>query len=200
MATRFLVTWDYLCPFARNAHEHVVSAVQAGADWDVGFRFFSLSQSHVPDGEEPVWQDPARHPGVLAGLAGVVVRERQPERFLDVHLGLYRARHDEGLDLRDQHVVAGVLDRAGVDAGAVLREVEAGWPSKQAQAEHDEAVQTWGVFGVPTFVIGDQAVFVRLMQRPQGDANLAKATIEKILGLVERFPELNEYKFTRIPR
>ena len=34
----FAVTWDYRCPFARNAHEHVVTGLQGGADWDVVLR------------------------------------------------------------------------------------------------------------------------------------------------------------------
>jgi len=37
MSLTFAVTWDYRCPFARNAHEHVLTALDAGADWDVRF-------------------------------------------------------------------------------------------------------------------------------------------------------------------
>jgi len=29
------VTWDYGCPFARNAHEHILTGLAAGADWGV---------------------------------------------------------------------------------------------------------------------------------------------------------------------
>ncbi len=200
MTARFSVTWDYLCPFARNAHEHVVTAIKAGADWDVRFRFFSLSQSHVPEGGEPVWVAPDQHPGVLAGLAGVAVRERWPEQFLDVHLAFFRARHDQGLDLRDRAVIAHVLYGAGIDGNRVLNEIDSGWPLERARADHEEAVQRWAVFGVPTFIMHDLAVFVRLMHRPQGDAKLAEAAIERVLDLAAEFPQLNEYKFTRIPR
>ena len=31
----FAVTWDYRCPFARNAHEHLAAALAGGADWEV---------------------------------------------------------------------------------------------------------------------------------------------------------------------
>jgi hypothetical protein len=43
----FAVTWDYRCPFARNAHEHVLDGLAAGAEWDVTFLPFSLGQVHV---------------------------------------------------------------------------------------------------------------------------------------------------------
>ncbi len=52
----------------------------------------------------------------------------------------------------------------------MLAEVDAGWPAKQIRTEHEDAVSRLGVFGVPTFIVGDQAVFVRLMARPEGDA------------------------------
>jgi len=200
MATTFDVTWDYLCPFARNAHEHLVGALGAGASWDVHFRYFSLAQSHLEAGAATVWDEPASHPGVLAGLAGLVVRERYPERFLAAHQALFSARHDQGLDIRDSDVVAQVLDATGVDGDAVVDQALSAWAVDQARSEHDEAASRWEVFGVPTFIVGDRAVFVRLMSRPDGDAKLAEATIEHVLELVEGFPELNEYKFTRIPR
>ncbi|MGD0381819.1 MAG: hypothetical protein ABSC30_17760 [Acidimicrobiales bacterium] len=98
----FGVTYDYRCPFARNAHEHLVVALRGGADWDVEFTPFSLSQAHVEEGGLPVWDDPAKAPDLLAIEAGLVVRDEFPDKFYDVHLGLFTARHDRGLDLRDE--------------------------------------------------------------------------------------------------
>lgn len=200
MTRSFDITWDYLCPFARNAHEHLVEALRAGVGWDVHFRFFSLSQAHVGEGGTPVWDDPAEHSGVLAGLAAIVVRERHPERFLDAHLALFAARHDWRLDLRDRGVVAATLDDLGLDGASIVEQALSPWAIDKARDEHEEAVRVWDVFGVPTFIAGDKAVFVRLMNRPEGDAKLAEATIERVLDLLDGFPELNEYKFTKVPR
>ena len=44
---RFAITHDYLCPFARNAAEVVVRALEAGAPFQPDFRAFSLSQVHL---------------------------------------------------------------------------------------------------------------------------------------------------------
>ncbi len=196
----FSVTWDYLCPFARNAHEHLATALRGGAGWDVDFRYFSLAQAHVPQGRAPVWDDPLGQPGVLAALAALVVRERDPEHFLDAHITLFAARHDQALDLRDREVVARSLDEVGLDGAGVVNEAVSGWAVERARAEHDELVQRWDVFGVPTFISDDKAVFVRLMSRPDGDAKLAETTIERVLDLLGNFTDLNEYKFTKIPR
>jgi hypothetical protein len=200
MSRSFAVTWDYRCPFARNAHEHLLTALAAGADWDVRFLAFSLDQTHVAEGEPPVWEVPDRYPGLLVNLAGIVVRERQPERFLAAHQALFDARHDHGRDVRDRAVVGATLTAAGVDGDAVLAEVDAGWPLEVLAAEHTDGAKRLGVFGVPTFVVGDDAVFVRLMHRPEGDAGLATATIERVVDLSSAWPELNELKHTTIPR
>jgi hypothetical protein len=43
-------------------------------------------------------------------------------------------------------------------------------------------------------------VFVRLMHRPAGDGELGRTTIERVLDLMAGFPELNEFKHTKILR
>lgn len=199
-ARTFTVNWDYRCPFARNAHEHVVAALQAGAPWDVHFVPFSLEQAHVREGGTDVWDDPSKGPILRPMLAGIAVRDTEPERFLDAHLGLFRARHVDGLDLRDEAVVAGVLAEAGVDPAGILDHVADGWPLEVFRKEHEQAVAEDSVFGVPTFVTGGRAVFVRLMDRPEGDGERARATVERVLDLLTGWPALNEFKLTTIPR
>ena len=200
MTRSFSINWDYRCPFARNAHEHVLAGLRAGADWDVRFLVFSLEQAHVEEGGTPVWEEPDRHPGLAANLAGVVVRDRSPEQFPAVHEALFSARHDDALDLRDRTVLTKVLDQAGVDAGSVLSELDAGGPLDVLKAEHTESVQELQAFGVPTFITPDAAVFVRLMTRPASDGALGQTTIERVLDLMAGFPELNEFKHTKILR
>jgi hypothetical protein len=201
MARRqFSVTWDYRCPFARNGHEHVLAGLGAGAPWDVTFVPFFLNQAHVPEGGTPAWDDPKSEPDLLSLAAGVVVRDQMPEAFPSVHRALFSARHDQGGDLRDRQVVAEALRAGGADADAVLAEVDAGWPAKAVRDEHERVVSELGVFGVPTFVLGDRAVFVRLMDRPGDDGALGRDRVDRVLDLLADHPELNEFKYTRVHR
>jgi hypothetical protein len=196
----FTVSWDYRCPFARNAHEHLVTGLRDGADWDVTFAPFSLSQVHVAEGEPSVWDTPEKAPDLLALNAGVVVRDRFPDKFLDAHEALFAARHDHSGDLRDESVVREALSSAGVDADAVFAELAEGWANDEVRKTHEWEVETHHMFGVPTFVVDDQAVFVRIMTRPRGDAELARKTIEQVVNLIVSTPELNEFKHTSIRR
>lgn len=195
----FSVTWDYRCPFARNAHEHVVEALRAGAPWDVTFVAFSLGQAHVAEGDPDVWDRPESETGLLALQAGVVVRDQQPELFLAAHEALFALRHDHGGHLRDEAALRGALQSVGVDVERVFDEIATGKPLEQVREEHEGTVGEHGTWGVPTFAVGDQASFVRLMHRPQGDAILATRTVERVLDLLD-WPELNEFKHPRLPR
>jgi 2-hydroxychromene-2-carboxylate isomerase len=200
MPLQFAVTWDYRCPFARIAHDHVVEALLAGADWDVTFVPFCLGQVHVEEGQPDIWETPDADTGLLALQAGVVVRDSFPDRFLAVHRGLFDARHVEGAALRDEAVVRRVLTDAGVDADAVLAQIATGAPLETVRKEHEAAAHGDDVWGVPTFVAGGRAAFVRLMSTAEGDAELARRSIERIVDLLTGWPELNEFKHTSLAR
>jgi hypothetical protein len=199
MRTSFGVTYDYRCPFARNAHEYIVAALRAGADWDVDFIPFSLSRIHDEEGDTPVWEDARRAPDLLALEVSVAVADIYPDRFLDVHEALFAARHDQARDLRDQLVVLDVLNSAGLDGTAVLERVADGSAHFEVQKRHESAASEHQVFGVPTFITGHDAAFVRLMGRPKGDGELATRTIERLLDLIGGQPDINELKHTTVP-
>jgi hypothetical protein len=196
----FSVTWDYRCPFARIAHLHLVEGLEAGAEWDVRFVPFSLGQAHVEEGEPSVWDDPDSDSGLLALQVGVVVRDRFPERFSAVHRAIFDARHVHGAHIRDRDVLEKLLADVGVDAAAVLAEVDGGEPLRTVRREHEAAVADADVWGVPTFVVGEHAAFVRLMEGPDGDAARARRTIERVVDLLDGWPELNEFKHTSLRR
>jgi 2-hydroxychromene-2-carboxylate isomerase len=173
----------------------VVAAVRGGADLDIRYLAFSLDQAHVEEGEPPVWE---RAPdewgkGLLALLYGIACRDRFPEQFLDAHLALFGARHDQGQKLEQEDVLRAAVQSAGIDPDAVAAEVSSGGPLQTLAAEHSEAVDSWGVFGVPTYIEGDQAAFVRCMERGRVE------DLERVLDLLS-WASLNEFKRPTIPR
>lgn len=201
MSRPFTLAFDYLCPFARNASEHVTAGLRSGADWDVTFAPFSLAQGHVEEGEVAVWdrERPLATAGVLALAAGVAVRDTVPERFLDVHDALFAARHDHGSDLKEREVVADALAVAGVDPTPILTEVDHGTALGTVRTEHERLAGSHEVWGVPTFVTGTRAVFVRLLERPHAEAAVTRARIEQVLDLVDGSTVLHEFKQSDLP-
>ena len=196
MSVSFAITFDYLCPFARNLNESVLEGLAEGATWDVAFRPFSLSQTKVEDGQPDVWERPAGSDGtrgVPALLWGIAVHQQWPDIFPAFHQSLFGARHDQGRDIGDNSVLSEVAHAAGLDAPAVADVVAGGGPGRTLREEHQDLVAGWDVFGVPTLIVGDEAVFVRSMERHRPDE------IARLLELVS-WTNLNEFKRTRIPR
>jgi hypothetical protein len=196
MATPFAITFDYLCPFARNANEAVIEGLGRGSAWEVAFRPFSLAQTKVEEDEPAVWERAAGSDGTRGVLAlqwGLAVRDNWSDRFHDYHLALFAARHEHGADIGDAAVLGAIADSVGLDSAAVGAEVESGVPLRTLQAEHGELVEKWAVFGVPTFIANGEAVFVRMMERHRPDE------IVRILEMLD-WVGLNEFKRTRVPR
>jgi hypothetical protein len=64
---------------------------------------------------------------------------------------------------------------------------------KSLAAEHTESVDRWGVFGVPTFCEGEEATFIRFMERGRTD------DLSRAVDLLA-WSRFNEFKRTRVPR
>jgi hypothetical protein len=199
LMTRFSINFDYLCPFARIANEMVVNALEGGADHEVAFRAFSLSQVHTEDGEPEVWRTEPRPSGVTALEWGIAIRDDFPEAFPAAHLAIFSTRHDLGRDINDLEVIREAVASAGLDPDEAAKVVAGGQPAKTLAEEHTRSVDEQRAFGVPTFFLDDRAVFIRLMQRKTDPAE-ARATLDRLLDVLTGWPELNELKATRIPR
>lgn len=198
MTRAFGLTYDYRCPFARLVHDHVVEGLRGGADWSVTFLPFCLGQAHVEEGMPDVWNSPDSDSGLFALQTSISVRDRQPAVFLDVHKALFDHRHVDGGSLRDRAVLADILKSNGADAESAFADVDSGRTLEVVRHEHETYVRSHSVWGTPTFVVRDSAVFVRLLDHARGDRELGRATIERILDNID-WPILNEFKHTSIP-
>ena len=199
MTRRFALTWDYRCPYGRITHDHVVTGLRGGADWDVTFLPFSLGQSHVEPGMPNVWDAPETDSGILALQVGIAVRDNQPHAFVDLHHALYEFKHALGGNIRSREALSNVIKGCGLDPDSVFAEVDSGRPLATIAREHTQYANSHQVWGVPVFVVDDKAVFVRLLDRAEGDEALAINTIERILDNID-WPILNEFKHTSVPR
>lgn len=199
MTRTFTVNFDYRCPWARIVHDHVVTGLRGGADWSVTFTPFCLGQAHVEEGQSDIWDRPQDDTGIDALQAAIAVRDTQPNFFVPMHEALYEYRFAQNGDLRQRESLNAVIAPCGVDVDAMWSEVESGRPLATIKAEHTGFAVTHSVWGVPTFIVDDKAVFVRLLNRPLGDVALAVSTIDRLLEKME-WSILNEFKHTKVPR
>ena len=194
----FDLSFDYRCPFAKNLHLHVIEALRAGADFEVNFVPWSLSQGSRGDGPD-VWNDPAYDGDLLSLAAAVSVRDQQSEYFLDAHEALFRARHERAIRLVTLDEISNVLAPLGVDMAMVAADVASRRPHEVIAASHKE-FERFEAFGVPTFVVNDDATFVRYMSEPGDDPAQSVELITALLSMMTNRPDLNEFKHTQLQR
>lgn len=194
----FGITFDYRCPFARLVHNHVVTGLRDGAEWDVTFLPFCLGQAHVEEGQTDIWDRPDDDSGLLALQVAISLRDNQPDAFLGFHYDLFEHRHNGGGNLRDEDVLSRIIEKSGGNADSAFADVQTGRPLQVVKEEHSRYVASHSVWGTPTFLMDDKAVFVRLLDHAHGDAATARETIDRIIADI-RWPILNEFKHTSVP-
>lgn len=198
MTRSFGLTYDYRCPFARLVHDHVVEGLRGGADWNVTFLPFCLGQAHVEEGEEDIWTRPHDDSGLLALQLSISLRDQQPTAFLDFHQSLFNHRHMGGGSLKDRGTLTRLVTDAGGDADTAFADIDSGRPLDVIKTEHSTFVRSHQVWGTPTFIVEDKAVFVRLLDSAHGNQSIGAATINRILDDID-WPILNEFKHTSVP-
>ena len=195
----FDLSFDYRCPFAKNIHLHVITALRAGADFDVTFVPWSLSQGSRSEGAPDVWNDPVYDADLLSLAAAISVRDQQRAYFLDAHEALFRARHDRSIRLVTLDEISNVLAPLGVDMARVAADVASRRPHDVIAASHKE-FERFEAFGVPTFVVDNDATFVRYMSEPGDDPAVSVELINTLLSMMTNRRDLNEFKHTQLPQ
>ena len=95
---------------------------------------------------------------LLLMRAAVALQLRQPDRFLPYLDAVFTAIWVDGRDMNDASVVAGVVQRIGLDPASVMAAVTDPAVKTTLKGTTDEAVSR-GVFGAPTMFVESQMYF-----------------------------------------
>ena len=193
----FALSFDYRCPFAGILHRHLISAIRSGADYDVDFVPWTLTQSHRKERDLDVWDDPARDDHLIALAAGVSIRDQQTDVFLNAHEALFVARHVNGIRLGTFDQIVEALSGLSVDLEMLEGDLLSRRPHRVI-GENYRSFEKFEAFGVPTLVVGDAAVFIRYMDPPTEDATKSTELIDALVSMVTTRGSLNEFKHTRL--
>jgi 2-hydroxychromene-2-carboxylate isomerase len=116
-------------------------------------RRYAERQGLVLKGTEKIWESSLPNIGILWVME--TARERLPAYLRAVYPPFWRRE----LDIEDISVVEAVLEQAGVSADGF-----AAYASGPGRARHDQLQPQFhpnGIYGVPTYVLGDEILFGR---------------------------------------
>ena len=102
--TSFAVTWDYRCPFARNAHEHLLAGLAAAPTGTSPSCRSRSARCTSRKATRRIWDRPERRlaacsPSRRASSSATA----SPTPFLAVHRALFAARHVHAKRLDEDH-------------------------------------------------------------------------------------------------
>jgi predicted DsbA family dithiol-disulfide isomerase len=139
--------FDPLCPLAWRTALWV-REVRRIRPVDVTWRFFSLEVVNRKEGTEPDYQNAYG----WAGLRTLALARRQGGNELveKVYLALGASQHGRQQSIRDAEGVRAALREAGLDAAMVDAALADETTIEDVLADHQEAVQRYRAFGVPT--------------------------------------------------
>ena len=162
----------------------------------VTWRYFSLEQVNSQEGPEwKLWEQPDSYfsKGRLAFQAAEAARRQGPDAFERLHMGLLKARHEEGKSLAERAVVLDVAQRAGLDVARFERDLGDRSLLRRLGEDHTHAVEKYGVFGTPTLVFANGgAAYLKL--RPAPPAQEAMRVFENLRQSIAGWPFIIEVK------
>ena len=152
-----------------------------GEKLQVDWRPFSLEQSNSKEGPEwKVWEQPN---GLLALRAGEAAKRQGTKVFDDFLIALMKARHEDRKELTDPEVIDEAARSAGLDLGQFKEDLVDPDLLQGIVKSHTQAVEEYGVFGVPTFIFPNGfSAFLKTYQPPEEDAVEVFEAINKLMG------------------
>ena len=200
--TDFAVTWDYRCPFARNAHEHVIAGLRAGPTGTCASCRSRSARCTWPRASPTSGSGPTTTAACSPCRPASWCATASPTRFLDVHRALFAAPPRRGqAPARTAEVRRVLAEARRRRRRRVRRDRLGGAALDRVREEHTAAADDHEVWGVPTFISGDAG---RLRPAhgpaPGRRRGAPRRTIERVVDLLAGFPELNEFKHTSLKR
>jgi 2-hydroxychromene-2-carboxylate isomerase len=188
--------FDPMCPWAYQTSVWI-RRVRAAVGLDIEWRFFSLEEVNRPEGKRHPWERPLAY-GWTPMRVGAWLRRTDMaacDRWYEV---TGRALHVEGRRFYDPAVARELLSSIDVSPDVWDLALADETTHDEVRADHQEAVERYGGFGVPIIVFpNDRAVFGPVVvPAPSGDDALRLWDLTVAYGTI---PGLYEIKTPKTP-
>ncbi len=173
-----------------------------GSKVEVDWQPFALAQVNADkDAELKVWERPevldGTDPIFLAHRSGLAAKRQGKEAFEAFFIALLKQRHEEKADLNDPDVMKAAAQTAGLDLARFLEDQADPDLLKDIGDSHTKAVEEYGAFGVPTFILpGGKTAFVKMFVPPEEQA---AEIYDSLTHMISEFDHVGEIKRPQPP-
>jgi 2-hydroxychromene-2-carboxylate isomerase len=185
--------FDPMCPYAYQTSRWI-REVRSRVDVEVVWRFFSLEEINLDEGQKHSWDRPWSY-GFGQMRVGALIRKELGNEAVDRwYSAVGHAMYYDGIKTHVPEEHARVIEEAGFDPAYVERAIADPWTITEVRDEHLDAVARYGMHGVATLVFPATryAVFGPVVvPAPEGDD--AVALWDLVRGM-QRFPHLYELR------
>lgn len=187
------VLFDFRCPFSYLFFQYVQRCEKTLKLFN--FIPYPLSRSHF-ESQQSYWREDFKVLGLNALLVANYVRQYSLNQYNELLAQLFSLKFKHFLNVDEE----GSLVKAMLDLGMEEKIIK----KSQEKTNVDDFKKTvefykgtFDVFGVPTLVYHDKAVFVKLQRAPESETR-AETVIRQLISLVKDVPELAEFKHTKM--
>ena len=185
--------FDPMCPYAYQTSRWI-RTVRDAVDLDVTWKFFSLEEVNLTEGQRHPWERPWSFGFGQMRVGALIRRELGNDGIDRWYRAVGEAFFFAGVKTHVPEQHAAVIAAAGFDPAYVERAIADPSTLDEVRAEHEDAVARVGMHGVPTlvFVPGGYAVYGPVVvPPPEGDDAVA---LWDLVRSMQRFPHLYELR------
>ena len=185
--------FDPMCPYAYQTSRWI-RTVRDAVDLDVTWKFFSLEEVNLTEGQRHPWERPWSFGFGQMRVGALIRRELGNDGIDRWYEAVGHAFFFAGVKTHVPEQHAAVIAAAGFDPTYVERAIADPSTLDEVRAEHEDAVARVGMHGVPTlvFVPGGYAVYGPVVvPPPEGDDAVA---LWDLVRSMQRFPHLYELR------
>ena len=171
-----------------------------GENLQVTWKPFLLAQINSKEGPEwKAWEqlEDSATLGLIAMRAGEAAQRQGRQSFEAFQLTLLTARHQDRRDLSDPDVIMEAAQASGLYMARFREDLADKTILQEMGDSHTQAVEEYGVFGVPTFVFPNGATaFLKTYEPPEEEA---LEMFEALTGIMRNCQFVGEVKRPQPP-
>lgn len=198
-----ITVWiDFVCPYAWTAQRWLFDVQkELGDDLEIDWRYFSIEQVNKAEDAPNVWEHPNDgSSSTVRAFQGVHAAGKQGrDQYLAYMAALYNQRHINKRNLGTQQILEETATQVGLDLDQFREDLKSDEVFGIFQNDHTEAVEKYGIFGVPTIMFeSEECAYLRIkVGEPPVDA---VAYWNEFIELVRDRPTILEVKRPNRPQ